>query len=287
MLRVRVPATSANLGSGFDMAALALDLYNQFDIKRYHRLVFKGFDPRFNHPDNLVYQSYLKALKHINPMTEAFTFHITLSENAIPVARGLGSSASCIIAGIMAANHFHELNLEGRDIFQLAVKLEGHADNVGAAIYGGLISVMQTGKEYTIIKHDIHKSFTFDLFIPDFTGDTKTLRDVVPTDFHRQDVVYQLERVAALFKAFKDGDITLLKEAVKDGIHQNKRIQVLKLYTYIHALSNDDCVMVLSGSGPTLLRIRGKGKVLPEQTTTLNKIESLQLSNGTTIEVLK
>ncbi len=286
-LRIRVPATSANLGSGFDMTALALSLYNQFDIKRHNKLTFIGFDSEFMTPNNLVYQSYLKTLKKVKPNDEPLTLSITLSINDIPVSRGLGSSASCIIAGIFAANYFHELNLDSHHIFQIAVDIEGHPDNVGAAIFGGLISVLSVDKRYEILHHPTHKSLVFELYIPDFKGSTQELRDVLPTAFHRNDVVYQLERVAALFKGFNDGDIPLLKEATKDGMHQDKRLELLQLNEHVKQLTNAHCVTLLSGSGPTLLRIRKKDTVVSHISTELKSKQSLHISNGTTTEVLK
>src|SRR5690554_2215472 len=126
MIKVKVPATSANLGSGFDVLGLALDRYNIFSFTE---------SPEFKE-DNLIYKSYRRVFEYLDkPLVPV---QIQVDEN-IPRARGLGSSAACIVGGIMGANEILGKPLGKEDILKLATEIEGHPDNVGPAIYGGLV----------------------------------------------------------------------------------------------------------------------------------------------------
>ena len=149
MLEVYVPATSANIGPGYDCLGLCLDLFNKFTFEELESgLQFEGCDEAFASEDNLVYKTMLFFYDRVKPKKVPKGIKISF-ENNIPICRGLGSSSTCIVAGLMAANVLSEANLDKDEILKLAIELEGHPDNVAPAIYGNMIiAFMEDGNLY-------------------------------------------------------------------------------------------------------------------------------------------
>lgn len=149
MLEVYVPATSANIGPGYDCLGLCLDLFNKFTFEELESgLQFEGCDEAFANEDNLVYKTMLFFYDKVKPKKIPKGIKISF-ENNIPICRGLGSSSTCIVAGLMAANVLSESNLDKDEILKLAIELEGHPDNVAPAIYGNMIiAFMEDGNLY-------------------------------------------------------------------------------------------------------------------------------------------
>ena len=149
---VSVPATSANLGPGFDTLGIALDLYNKFIFKKTTQFEFINVNEKYANENNLVVRSAVAAYKYMN--CEVIPFSLEEIQN-IPISRGLGSSATCIVAGIVAANYFAGNKLDKKDILKIATAIEGHPDNVAPAIYGGLISSFICDRDIEYTKYDI------------------------------------------------------------------------------------------------------------------------------------
>ncbi|MCF7925015.1 MAG: homoserine kinase [Candidatus Izimaplasma sp.] len=286
LIRITVPATSANLGSGFDMTAVALNLYNVFDVSISNELTFDGFLKQYQTKDNLVYQSYLKTLTFTQNKDNVVPLKIIMREQNIPISSGLGSSASCIVAGVLAANHIHQLQLDIKNLFQIALQIEGHNDNVAAALYGGLVSILTTEEESGVVNHDISRDLVFEANTPTVQGNTVSLRNALPKNYQRDDVVYQLERVGILFKAFKDADIPLLKEAFKDRLHQVLRLDLLGLKPYFDDISEKTNAVFLSGSGPTIIAVYHKDTPPKKSNTKNTQNKRLYVSHGATVEVV-
>jgi len=205
--------------------------------------------------ENLVLLGYQKVFdiyvkKNYQPVK------ITLTKNDIPISRGLGSSASCIVAGVFAANAMYDLNLTKEELAHLAVSLEGHADNVFAAIFGNLTAVFKEQESYF---HDVFipsKDFAFHVLIPQKQGSTKKARSILPNVLNIEDSVYHLSRTIHIPKAVVTGNFDMLKRVLKDRIHELHRYPSIPLYHKIIALKeNPDYIVCISGSGPSVLVI--------------------------------
>lgn len=258
MVHVRIPATSANLGPGFDCLGLALTLYNFIQIEESHSFeihlagTYASGLPRDE--SNLVWQSMCALWDKINFPTPIVSLVL---ENHIPPARGLGSSSAAIVGGLVAANEFAGRVLSNQDILQLANRLEGHPDNVTPALLGGITLAVPT--ETTVIARTLlsNPSFTVLGIVPDFLLSTDKSRRVLPPTVSREDAVYNLSRTALLVEAFIHEEYELLKEGMQDRIHQTQRANLVPGLpeTLKAALAAGAYGSALSGSGPTVLAL--------------------------------
>lgn len=255
MIKVMVPATSANLGPGFDTLGLALNLYNTFIFEEIPQgLEILGCDEGFSNEDNLIYTSMIKTFKEIG--YKANGIRITV-EAEIPVSRGLGSSAACIIGGIMGANQIAGNPLSKDELLKIATEIEGHPDNVAPALFGGLVvSTMDGGKVYHN-QINVAKGLKFIALIPEFTLSTKEARGVLPISIPYKDAVYNVGRVSLLLSALSNGRFDLLRVALKDKLHQPYR--GILIPNFVNILSKCEEIgslgTFLSGAGPTLMAL--------------------------------
>lgn len=253
MIKVRVPATSANLGPGFDTLGLALDLYNTFIFEEIPKgLEIIGCDQQFNNEDNLVYTSMLKTFEKIGYKVNGVRINM---DTNIPVSRGLGSSAACILGGVMGANQIAGLPLSREDILHIATEIEGHPDNIAPALFGGLVvSIMEDNKVH-YNQMDVANGIKFVALVPNFTLSTKEARAVLPSTIPYMDAIYNVGRVALLLSAFSNGRFDLLKYGVKDSLHQPYRGKLIPGFKDIFKQCEElECLGVyLSGAGPTII----------------------------------
>lgn len=254
MLQVIVNATSANVCVGFDTLGIALDLNNTFTFKKSDSFSFKGFDSKYIFEDNLVYTSYIKVFKKLNktivPVEISF-------KGDIPISRGLGSSSSLIVAGIVGANYYLNNILSKDEMLEIASQIEGHPDNVAPAIYGGLVSsfVDKEGK-YRSINYPINDRLKFIVIIPEYMVSTKEARGVLPKKLDYKSIVSNLSRIANIPYAFKVGDIDLLYNLFLDYVHEPYRKTLINDYDRIKEIANKRHLpMAISGSGSTMLII--------------------------------
>jgi len=242
---IRVPATSANLGAGFDCLALAIDMYNTFTFTHAPR-GFRG--------DNLIYRSYYAVFKYLG--AEIIDIKIDVDSN-IPISRGLGSSASCIVAGVLAANKILNFPLSDGEILNIANSIEGHPDNVSAALNGGItISAADNGKVLTnkIIPPDLIKLVAL---VPEFELSTKESRSVIPREISLENAVFGIQRTALLLSSLMNGNLEFLRFATEDKIHQPYRMKLIKNSEKIFhtAYELGALAVFLSGAGPTIMCI--------------------------------
>ncbi len=253
-VRVKVPATSANLGPGFDVAGLALTLYNSFVFELQEEgLEITGTPPQFANEENMTYQAFKQAAEKCGLDFDGLKIDFS---GDVPYTRGLGSSSTCIVAGIVAAFAFKEQNPDRQDVLELATEIEGHPDNVAPAIFGGMtVSVMDNGKVKTLnlpIKND----YRFVALIPPFTLSTEESRKVLPKSLPREDAIANVSHLALLVASLLNGDDSGLKLGFKDALHQPYRGKLIKGYEEImDILGEDEQVLgcYLSGAGPTLM----------------------------------
>ena len=259
MVTVTVPATSANVGAGFDSLGLAVSLYNEFTFEEADKLEIISLDGALipTGPSNLVYRSAKAVFDQLDiPMPG---LRIT-QQNAIPMARGLGSSSSCIVAGILGANAMLGNKLTPRQMLTMATGIEGHPDNVAPAMLGGFVtSVFDEGQVYSV-KKQIDTSLVFAAFIPNFKLLTEKARAALPQNVSHKDAVYNLSRAALATAAFCDGDYELLGVATKDKLHQQYRLPLIPGGDEIFAMANDlgAYATYISGAGPTIMAVVNK-----------------------------
>ncbi len=253
MVSVRVPATSANLGPGFDCLGLALDLYARCDFELLPRgLEITGCREEDAGEDNLVYQAYVHTLKAFGLDAPGLRLHI---DSDIPLSRGLGSSAACVVGGILGAAALHGLSLSDGETLKLASQLEGHPDNAAPAIYGGLrVSLTEDGRALSL-PCAVHPGLRFLALVPDFELRTADARAALPQSVPLKDAVYNLSRTAFLLKALEAGDPELIRLAARDRLHQDARFRLIPGAAALKERMEESgaAACCLSGAGPTML----------------------------------
>lgn len=256
---VDVPATSANMGPGFDCFGIALKLYNTFLFKTLDEpgsLVFNAdFPLRQNPKSNLIYKAYAHALKTFG-YKEIPGIEINVISR-IPSARGLGSSASAVVAGVLAAGAVSDTNLRLSEAIDLAVDIEGHPDNVAPAILGNMtISINEPSFIYTE-RVPFPKELAIMVAIPDVKVHTANSRKVLPNKVLFEDASFNLRRTALMIASLYNKDWTGLRHAMFDRLHQHYRANLVPgLMRILHLCrSNGAYGAVLSGSGPSVMMI--------------------------------
>ena len=257
MITVRVPATSANMGPGFDSLGIALKLYNDFGFRELEEdgLKFKGMPEEFCNENNIIYQ----AMKHCFDKAGYKIKGLEISEltQDVPVSRGLGSSSTCIVGGLVGANEILGKKFSEEELLEMAVEIEGHPDNVAPALLGGMVvAIVDENKTY-YDKVDAKKGIKFVSIIPNFRLSTKKARGVVPQQISLKDGVYNVSRAALMVACFSSGKYDLIKYACKDAFHQNYRAKLIpgfeEVYNKSYELGALGCY--LSGAGPTIMAI--------------------------------
>lgn len=255
MLVIKVPATSGNLGPGFDIFGISYELYNAFGFLESDEYKVIGFEKKYTYiANNLIIKSYESLFKKLNKEIKKVSIYAL--EKNVPSSRGLGSSATCIIAGLFAANFFLGNPLTKEELFQEAVKLEGHPDNVAPAIFGSFrISILIDNYYYTE-KYMVNKDYRFFILYPDFSLSTSLARSVLPKEVTYRDVNFNLSRVCLLPKYLENGDLEKLRETLQDKLHQPYRYPLIKDSDKILAVIDEYKVAnCISGAGPSLLII--------------------------------
>ncbi len=259
MLVIKTPATSGNVAVGFDTLGLAVNIYNEFSFEASDKFKLLGFPKEIEEEENLVLASYLAFSREWIKEENIKKVEIHLVKNEIPVSRGLGSSATCILAGVIAANHFNNLGKTFKECVEFSAKLEGHGDNVFACAYGFLTACVSFGETSHYQTFKVDSNYRFFMLIPDTLGSTKVLRSVLPKKVDLDDAVYNLSRIVFVPKLFETLHFSLLKAVLTDKLHQQYRYPYLPLYNDIQKLNKrDDFIVCISGSGPTVLVIAEK-----------------------------
>lgn len=251
---IRVPATTANLGPGFDAFGCALSLYTDVTFEETEAgLEITGCPEEFTGPDNLAYVSYCAALATMSEELRGVKIHI---EADIPVCRGLGSSAALLVAGAMGANVLRGNKLSTQGLLNITNAMEGHPDNLAPAFFGGLTASMVDNGLPVCVNFPLHPDWEFLALVPDFDLPTTLARQALPTEYDRSDAVYNIAHGALVLKALELGDEKLLRNAMQDRIHQPYRKKMIADYDKIESLiRTTGAAFCLSGAGPTLLCI--------------------------------
>lgn len=253
---VRAPASSANLGPGFDTIGIALDLWNEVTIDTQGEpgvVINEG-------PESALLEGHenltLTAMRML-----AREHHCTLPDfsltayTGIPVSRGMGSSAAALVMGLIAANRLLDLDLAQDDLFQMAWRIEGHGDNVGATMYGGAIMAVPHITGVTRLWHEEDLGLTCVLFIPEATGATHAARAALPNAVPHTDARFNVATVAGLAMGLKLQDHALIAAGMHDRLHEPYRA---RLFPHLNAMKEaakkaGAVGAALSGAGPTVL----------------------------------
>jgi len=226
VFKVLVPASTSNLGPGFDALGLALKLYNEFTVKPSGSYIVEirgeGEESLAIDESNLFIKSYRSACKYIG-----FDQPIELHQlNRIPLGRGLGSSATAIVGGILAAEKLSGKKLSLPEVIDIAFKFEPHPDNVLPAYTGGFV-IAATNGDLSYVKLDFPEELKVVIVVPELFLSTQESRSVLPESYSKEDVTFNIQRVALLLGALQKRDFGLLKEAVKDRVHQPYRCDLI------------------------------------------------------------
>ena len=284
---IQVPATSANLGPGFDTFGCAWNLYAKITLTLLPENVLEitGCDAAFCGKDNLVYQAYCHTLEKMGVSAQQ-GLHIHI-DSQIPVCRGLGSSAALLAAGALGANALFGSPFSIAQILAVTNELEGHPDNLAPALYGGLAaSLTEMGVPITR-KFPVAMGWKFLTLVPDFTLSTTLARSVLPQQVSRADSIFNTAHGVMVLRALADGDAELLKIAMQDKIHQNYRKSLIPDYDTIQQMVEEaGGVFAMSGAGPTLLAVsksdalqKALEEKLPQNTQAHWRILPLQIDD--------
>eukprot|EP00986_Skeletonema_menzelii_P005613 scaffold2086_cov149-Skeletonema_menzelii.AAC.10 len=257
---VRVPASSANCGPGYDCIGLAVDLWTEVTVSRADEFEITaegdGAEEMPKDDSNYIVTGVKAAYETANKPMPPLKYHVV---SRIPYARGLGSSSAAIVAGIIAGLVLagHRLPVWGSEsLLQIAASIEGHPDNVAPVIYGGFQVGIHNGTRWVTERIPSPPGMQCVMFIPDFIGKTSAARAVLKDTIPRADAAFNIGRVAFLIHALCLGNLDNLKWGVQDRMHQPQRAEVLykHLFPMIKAAEESGaCCAFLSGAGPTVM----------------------------------
>lgn len=284
VITVSVPATTANLGVGFDVLGMALSLRANFRFEVADRLQIDGCPAQFAGEDNLVWTSYLAATKQLG--LPAHVLHI-VEDCPIPMSGGMGSSSACVVAGICAAQALSgqsmpavgdrltprngpipdeptPIEADRKTMLSVAAAIEGHPDNVAPAILGGLVSSFiekgedrSGGMQVHSLSWNVSDDLRFVCMAPPYRVLTSEAREALPKEVPLQVVSWQVGRCLALVRALESGDEEAIASCCNDRVHEPYRAKLIADYERLRARSLEAgaCAFLISGSGATMLAI--------------------------------
>jgi homoserine kinase len=245
---VRVPASSANLGPGFDVLAAALALHLELEVEESgsFSVEAEGLDVPLDR-SNLCVRSF----ERLKPVDE-ISFRI---RSEIPLAAGLGSSAAAIVAGLLAADHLYELALEPGDVLGQAAEIEGHPDNVAAALHGGFVACVQDEGAVTATRFEPPQGVEAVLVIPSEQVPTEEARKALPAEVPLADAIANVAAASQLLLGIERSDLTLIGRGLADRIHQPARAHLFpRSMELIEEAPRMGAIgATISGAGPTVL----------------------------------
>ncbi len=262
MIHVKIPATSANVGSGFDSVGFALKLYNEIWVEEAPAGVLEieslGGDKNVpKDENNLIYSTIADFFR--NERKELPGLRIKQKDN-IPFTRGLGSSAACIAGGLLIANKLAGTNYSKKELAVMAARKEGHPDNTNPAIFGGVVSGAMTEGSMVYVKMNMPEKLIYAVMVPDYYVSTQKARAVLPTDVPLRDAVFNCQRAALLTASIATGRFDNLRVAVDDRLHQPYRKELIPgLYSiFDESYHKGALATFLSGAGPTIISLLEK-----------------------------
>ena len=253
----RIPASTTNLGPGFDVLGLALQLYSTVTLEitgENNEVVVSGVD--FEKIPSTPEHSGFKAAETIfqrSGISQPKGMRLRI-ENGIPAIRGLGGSGTAILGGLLTANELCDGPFSMSDILNISSEIEGHPDNVAASLYGGMVISVQDGNRIHTIKLDCDPALHLVLAIPEFTLSTQEARDILPDKVKFSDAIYNISRCSLLVASIATGKLDMLSLSMKDVLHQPYRSNLIPGFDeVVEAASAAGALgITLSGAGPTV-----------------------------------
>lgn len=266
-VRVAIPATSANLGPGFDSQALALNLWNKAVFEPQENgfsveMEGEGFGELPTDRSNLIMKSAFEIFDLVGNGPSGLSIRC---QNFIPLGSGLGSSAAAILLGLVGANKMMGAPFDRDRLLDIASRLEGHPDNAAAALYGGLTVVLDSAKGTICRKFDLPE-IEVALAVPKFDLPTHTARKALPATVDFKDAVFNSSRTPLVAEALRRGDLDLLGQVMEDKLHQPYRLPLIPgaQAALDAALANGASAAALSGAGPSVIAFLKKGSAKKE-----------------------
>jgi homoserine kinase len=258
---VKVPASTANLGPGFDVLGMALNLYAWIEMSPADQTTIELVGEQLHgiptDKSNLIYTVAQQVFEKVGESMPEL--HIAMYSD-IPLTRGLGSSASAIVGALLAANALVGHRLDKQTLFDMATAIETHPDNVGASLYGGVVVTHWEGGEARILRVEPPSQLEVLVAVPDFQLSTEKAREVLPQLFSMREAVHNIGYSSLLVAALAGNRLDMIQHAMKDGLHQPFRAGLIPGMSHIlrHATDHGALGAALSGAGPTLLALVDK-----------------------------
>lgn len=260
--KLRVPASSANLGPGFDALGLALGIYLECRFRAAESLTIRacGRDAMriATGKDNLIWQTAVQVASDVGLTMPAIELEI---DNNIPLGKGLGSSAAALTAGVVIADAMLNLRWTPKRVLDEAARIEGHPDNVAACVHGAIVASATDSLGVThAVRMDLHPRYAIAVVVPDFDLPTSTARKVLPDSYSRADTIFNVQRSALLITALATGETDAFPTALEDRLHQPYRAPLVPgLEEIIKLRAKGLLGCALSGAGPSILVFYERG----------------------------
>ena len=253
MIKIRVPATSANLGPGFDCLGLALNIWNEVSFEPAEKISYhvtgEGAEKLNKGSRNLLTKAFTLVNETCGQEAKGVKIN---AHNEILMGSGLGSSAAAIVAGLFGANEMLDNPLNDNELLKLATEMEGHPDNVAPALLGGLVVSIISDGEIITRRYEIPE-FTIVIVKPNMEWPTKIARAVLPKSVSRADSIYNIGRTALVVDALRNGDLDLLQKVMDDRIHQPYRLKHISGGMCAYKTAKQFGAAALSGAGPSII----------------------------------
>lgn len=253
MIKIRVPATSANLGPGFDCLGLALNIWNEVSFEPAEKLTYhvtgEGAEKLNKGTRNLLTKAFTLLYDVCGKEMKGVKIH---AQNEIIMSSGLGSSAAAIVAGLFGANEMLGNPLNENELLKLATEMEGHPDNAAPALFGGLV-VSVTAREEIITQRYEIPELTLVIVKPNVDLPTRVARAVLPKSVSRADAIFNIGRAVLVVGALRNGDLGLLQKVMDDRIHQPYRLKHISGGMPAYKTAKRFGAAALSGAGPAII----------------------------------
>jgi homoserine kinase len=253
MLKIRVPATSANLGPGFDCLGLALNIWNEVSFESAEKITYQvsgeGAEKLNKGTRNLLTKAFSLMYETCGKDMKGVKIH---AHNEVIMSSGLGSSAAAIVAGLFGANEILGKPLKEHELLKIANEMEGHPDNVAPALFGGLVVSVMAGEEIITRRYEIPEITTV-VVKPNADWPTRVARAVLPKSVSRIDAVYNIGRATLVVDALRNGDLELLQKIMDDRIHQPYRLRHISGGISAYKTAKRFGAAALSGAGPSII----------------------------------
>lgn len=285
VINVKAPATSANVGPGFDVFAFALNLYNEASFEMIEKgLEISGCPKEFRNERNLAYRAYKAVFEITGKKMGGLRL---IEKNQIPFCRGLGSSAAMIAEGAVSANEMLGSPLDKSELLEVCLKIEPHPDNLAACIYGGFTSAIIIEDNHVVRNTDVSDHLDFYAIISDQQVSTDEARLVLPKDVSLTDAVFNISRASMLQNAFESGNKHLLSILLQDRIHEPYRKNLIDDFDAVKSIaySSGAYAFYISGSGSTCIAMSDKESFIDDmnkhliQSEIKRKVIKLKASN--------